>query len=163
MVRALAAAWRGSLLKKKMRWDDDRLLWSLRGSIPTAILHRKRYMFGSLPLTFIFYRPPLVQFWYPSDYCAQRSVSFDKIFLVLSVFLGGVIFCFFARARVPSSGTFSSGEFYSKRKIIITSFAAAACVCDSESLGVRAAKIMIVIESLRFWFFLLVRFFFFFT
>ena len=119
-------------------------------------------MFGPLPLTFIFYRPPLVQFWYPSDYCAQRSVSFDKIFLVLSVFLGGVIFCFFARARVPSSGTFSSGEFYSKRKIIITSFAAAACVCDSESLGVRAAKIMIVIESLRFWFFLLVRFFFFF-
>ena len=118
-------------------------------------------MFGPLPLTFIFYRPPLVQFWYPSDYCAQRSVSFDKIFLVLSVFLGGVIFCFFARARVPSSGTFSSGEFYSKRKIIITSFAAAACVCDSESLGVRAAKIMIVIESLRFWFFLLVRFFFF--
>ena len=105
----------------------------------------------------------VLQFWYPSDYCAQRSVSFDKIFLVLSVFLGGVIFCFFARARVPSSGTFSSGEFYSKRKIIITSFAAAACVCDSESLGVRAAKIMIVIESLRFWFFLLVRFFFFFT
>ena len=28
---------------------------------------------------------PRVQFWYPSDYCAQRSVSFDKIFLVLSI------------------------------------------------------------------------------
>lgn len=95
-------------------------------------------MFGSLSLTFIFYRPPLVQFWYPSDYCAQRSVSFDKIFLVLSVFLGGVIFCFFARARVPSSGTFSSGEFYSKRKIIITSFAAAACI-RTEKNGWRRA------------------------
>ena len=29
MVRALAAAWRDSLLKNKKRWDDDRLLWSL--------------------------------------------------------------------------------------------------------------------------------------
>ena len=92
----------------------------------------------------------VLQFWYPSDYCAQRSVSFDKIFLVLSkyswvgsFFASSRIYFLFARARVPSSGTFSSGEFYSKRKIIIASFAAAAaCVYDSESpeslgLGVR--------------------------
>ena len=37
MVRALAAAWRDSLLKNKKRWDDDRLLWSLRRSAPLSV------------------------------------------------------------------------------------------------------------------------------
>ena len=37
MVRALAAAWRDSLLKNKKRWDDDRLLWSLRRSSPLSV------------------------------------------------------------------------------------------------------------------------------